>query len=156
VSALPIPTGGATHVFDIIAVIVAGQLVLGREHIWIPERWHRLQLAGDKQQKFLRGLLKGIRKLERISKPRLRHLLTHRLGTIAFGVVVIMLTTAAFFAPPFSGLDTLPALGVVLLSLGVLLEDALIAVVGLTVGVVGVVLAVTVGSAALHGVSNLV
>ena len=29
----------------------------------------------------------------------------------------------AFLAPPFTGLDTLPSLGVVLLSLGVLLED---------------------------------
>ncbi|MCW2958198.1 MAG: exopolysaccharide biosynthesis protein [Solirubrobacterales bacterium] len=156
VSALPIPTGGATHVFDIVAVLVAAQLVLGREHIWIPKRWQGLQLAGAKQQKFLNGMLKAIRKLERVSRPRLRHLLTHRLSNIVFGVVVILLTAAAFFAPPFSGLDTLPALGVVLISLGVLLEDALIAVVGLIVGVVGVILAITVGSAALHGVSNLI
>jgi hypothetical protein len=156
VSALPIPTGGATHVFDIVAVLVAAQLVLGREQIWIPERWQGLQLAGDKQQKFLNGLLKSIRKLERISKPRLRGLLNHRLSNIVFGLVVIGLTLAAFFAPPFSGLDTLPALGVVLISLGVLLEDALIAVVGFVIGVAGVILAITVGSAALHGVSNLI
>jgi hypothetical protein len=155
VSALPIPTGGATHVFDIVAILVAGQLVLGREHIWIPQRWQGLQLAGSKQQKFLNGLLKGIRKLEKVSKPRLRRLFDHRLAQLVFGLVVIAFTLAAFFAPPFSGLDTLPALGVVIVSLGVLLEDALIALVGLVAGVAGIILTVTLGSAALHGVSSL-
>jgi hypothetical protein len=38
-------------------------------------------------------------------------------------------SVGAFFAPPFTGLDTLPALGVVLLSLGVLLKDFLVVVV---------------------------
>lgn len=156
VSALPIPTGGATHVFDIVAILVAGELVLGREHIWIPERWQGIQLAGSKQQRFLNGLLKGIRKLEKVSKPRLRHVFDHRLAKIVFGLAVIALTLAAFFAPPFSGLDTLPALGVVLISLGVLLEDALIALVGLVAGVAGVILTITLGSAALHGVSSLI
>ena len=56
---------------------------------------------------------------------------------------------AAFVAPPFSGLDTLPSLGVVILSLGVLLEDFLVAVVGLVAGAAGVALEVALGSAAL-------
>ncbi len=45
----------------------------------------------------------------------------------------------AFVAPPFTGLDTLPSLGVVLISLGVLLDDALLALIGLVVGAVGAV-----------------
>jgi hypothetical protein len=58
-------------------------------------------------------------------------------------------------APPFTGLDTLPALGVVLLSLGVLLEDVIVVVVALVVGFVGVVLEIFLGSAAVHGVGSL-
>src|SRR6476661_5167121 len=61
VSALPLPTGGATHVFEIIAVLVAAQLVAGRDRIWIPQRWRGLQLGGSRQQKFIRGLLRMIR-----------------------------------------------------------------------------------------------
>src|SRR6478736_3225059 len=72
VSALPLPTGGATHVFDVIAVLAAAQLVVGRDEIWIPARWRKLQLAGSKQQRFLSGLLKVLRFLERFSRPRLR------------------------------------------------------------------------------------
>src|ERR1700749_4158704 len=53
VPALPLPTGGATHVFEIIAVLLALQLIVGRDQIWLPERWCKLELAGPKQQRFI-------------------------------------------------------------------------------------------------------
>jgi hypothetical protein len=155
VPALPLPTGGATHVFEAIAVLLALQLVAGREEIWLPQRWRRLQLAGPRQQKFLNGLMKLIRWLERFSRPRLTFLFEHRLTDVVFGLLVIALSVAAFVAPPFSGLDTLPSLGVVLLSLGVLLEDILVVALGIVVGVAGVVLEIILGSAAVNGVSSL-
>src|SRR6201987_2972082 len=49
VSALPLPTGGATHVFEIVAVLLAAQLVVGRQEIWVPKRWRDLDLGGPKQ-----------------------------------------------------------------------------------------------------------
>jgi len=156
VPALPLPTGGATHVFEIIAVLLAAQLVAGRDHIWLPMRWRNLQLAGPRQQRFLAGLMRLIRRLERISRPRLRFLFDHRLSNIVFGVLVIAGCAGAFLAPPFTGLDTLPALGVVLLSLGVLLEDFAIVAAGLIVGAAGVVLEIVLGSAAIKGISHLI
>ena len=81
--------------------------------------------------------MRMIRRLEKISRPRLRFLFNHRLSNIVFGLLVIGGSIAAFFAPPFTGLDTLPALGVVLLSLAVLLEDILLAIVAFAVGAPG-------------------
>src|SRR5512132_202092 len=46
VPALPLPTGGATHVFEIVAMLLAAQLVAGRDVIWLPRRWCKLELAG--------------------------------------------------------------------------------------------------------------
>jgi hypothetical protein len=155
VPALPLPTGGATHVFEIIAMLLALQLIVGRDEIWLPQRWRKLQLAGDRQQRFINALMKMIRWLERFSRPRLRFLFDHRLTNIVFGVLVIAGAAAAFFAPPFSGLDTLPSLGVVLLSLGVLLEDFVLVVVALVAGVAGVVLEVVLGKAAINGIGKL-
>jgi hypothetical protein len=114
VSALPLPTGGATHVFAIIAVLLALELIAGRDQIWLPQRWRKLELAGDKQQRFIAALMKAIRRL-----------------------------------------DTLPSLGVVLLSLGVLLEDFVLVVLALVVGVAGVLLAVVLGNAAINGLGKL-
>ena len=155
VPALPLPTGGATHVFEIIAALLALQLIVGRDQIWLPQKWCKLELAGPKQQKFIAGLMKLIRRLERISRPRLRFLFNRRVSNSIFGLLVIGGTAGAFFAPPFTGLDTLPALGVVLLSLGVLLEDVIVVAVGLIVGVAGVLLEIIVGSAVVHGVSSI-
>jgi hypothetical protein len=155
VPALPLPTGGATHVFEIIAVLLALELIAGRDQIWLPQRWRKLELAGEKQQRFITGLMKMIRRLERFSRPRLRFLFDHRLSNIVFGLLVVGLSVGAFLAPPFTGLDTLPALGVVLLSLGVLLEDFLLVVLALVVGAGGVVLEVVLGSAALKGIETL-
>jgi hypothetical protein len=155
VPALPLPTGGATHVFEVIAIVLAAQLVAGRDHIWLPKRWRDLELAGERQQRFIARLMRLIRRLERISRPRLRFLFDHRLSNIVFGVLVIGGSLGAFLAPPFTGLDTLPALGVVLLSLGVLLEDFAIVIAALVVGVAGVVLEIVLGSAALKGIEHL-
>jgi hypothetical protein len=155
VSALPLPTGGATHVFEIIAVLLALELIAGREEIWLPQRWRNLELAGKTQRRFITALMRMIRWLERYSRPRLRFLFDHRLSNIVFGLLVVGGSVGAFLAPPFTGLDTLPSLGVVLLSLGVLLEDSVVVVVALVVGVAGIVLEVVLGSAAIHGLGNL-
>jgi hypothetical protein len=155
VPALPLPTGGATHVFEIIAVLTALQLVVGRTEIWLPKRWRSIELVGKRRDRFIRGLLGLIRRLERISRPRLRFLFGRRWSNIVFGLVVIGGSVAAFLAPPFTGLDTLPALGVVLVALSVLLEDFLITLVGLVTLAAGVVLEVVLGAAAIRGIWGL-
>ena len=150
VPALPLPTGGATHVFEVIAVLVALQLIVGRTQIWLPRRWRALDLAGPKRDRFLHTLMRLIRRLERISRPRLTFLFDHRLSNAVYGALVALGSTAAFLAPPFSGLDTLPALGVVVLSLGVLLEDALVVFAGLLVGATGVAVEIALGRAVVR------
>jgi hypothetical protein len=155
VPALPLPTGGATHVVEIVTALLALELIAGRDEIWLPQRWRRLQLAGPGRQKFLNGLMKMIRRLERFSKPRFRFLFNHRATSVVFGLLVLAGTVGAFAAPPFTGLDTLPSLGVVLLSLSVLLEDFVIAVIGIVLGVGGVIVEVVLGKAAISGIGKL-
>jgi hypothetical protein len=155
VPALPLPTGGATHVFEIVAMLLALQMMVGSRSIWLPARWRRLELAGPRQKRFIVGLMKLIRRLERFSKPRLSFLFDHRLSNMVFGLLVLAGSLAAFLAPPFTGLDTLPSLGVVLLSLGFLLEDILVVLVALAVGVAGVALEIVLGSAAVGGIEKL-
>jgi hypothetical protein len=153
--ALPLPTGGATHLFLVIAALLAAQLMAGRNEVWLPQRWRGLSLAGEKQQRFLVSLTRFVRRLERISRPRLAFLFRYRLADVLFGLLVIGGSIAAFVAPPFTGLDTLPALGVVFLALAMLFEDALVAAAGLVVLVLGVVLEVALGAAAVNGISSL-
>jgi hypothetical protein len=113
VPALPLPTGGVTHVLEVAIMLLALELIVGRLTIWLPDRWKQLELAGASRERFTSALVKRIRWFERFSRPRLRPLLRQRSSHVVFGVVVFTLALTAFVAPPFSGLDTLPALGVV-------------------------------------------
>jgi hypothetical protein len=155
VPALPLPTGGATHVLEVIAMLLSLQLIVGRRKVWLPARWLRLELAGPKQQRFVHGLLKMIRWFERFTRSRLRAAFEHRLSSSIFGLVILLLSIAAFLAPPFSGLDTLPALGGVVVSLAVLLEDFALVVLGLVIGVAGITLEIVIGKAALSQITKL-
>jgi hypothetical protein len=155
VPALPLPTGGATHVFEIIAMLLSLQLIVGRDEVWLPQRWCRLQLESARRQKFLNTLLRVIRRLERFSMRRWAWLFEHRLTNHLFGVAILLLSIAAFVAPPFSGLDTLPSLGAVVISVGVLLEDFLIVIGGVVIGAGGVLLEVVLGKAAFKGAKHL-
>ncbi len=155
VPALPLPTGGVTHVFELIAALIAVELIVGRHEVWLPQRWRAIELAGSRQQRFIAGLMRLIRRLERYSRPRMRFLFRQRFTDILFGLVAIAGTAGAFLAPPFSGLDTLPALGVVVLSLGVLLEDVLVALVGMLLVATGIALELALGAAAVHGLSSI-
>jgi hypothetical protein len=155
VPALPLPTGGVTHVFEVVAMLLAVQVIANRDRIWLPRRWRGIDVAGPNQQRFTNALMRTVRRLERISRPRLTFMFGHRLSNVAFGALVLGGSLGAFLAPPFSGLDTLPALGVVLLSLGVLLEDFLVVIVGVAMGVAGVVLEIALGRLAIDALGEL-
>ena len=153
VPALPLPTGGATHLFEIVAVVLALQLMTGREEIWLPERWRELELATG--GRFMRGILRIVRTLERVSRPRGSIVFQSRAANGVFGLLIAVGAITAFLAPPFTGLDTLPALGAVLIALGILLEDLLVVVIGATVEIAGAALVVVVGAAAIHSLGDL-
>jgi len=145
--ALPLPTGAVSHVLEVVTMLLALELVIGRTEVWIPDRFQDRELKGLTGPKFSGALVKRIRWFEKFSRPRMARLLESRLTGVALGVAVFGLALTAFLSPPFSGLDTLPSLGVVVLGLGVLLGDIVVAGVGLGLGVVGVVVVVGLGKA---------
>lgn len=153
--ALPLPTGGATHVLEGITMLLAVELIVGRRRVWLPERWKKLELAGASRLTFIGILLRRIRWLERFSRPRGRWLFCQPFSGIVFGVAVFALTLTAFLAPPFSGLDTLPSIGVVMLALGVLLADVVLAAAGVVVGALGVVAVVGLGNIVVKALGQL-
>ena len=155
VPALPLPTGGVTHVLEAITMLLALELLVGRRTIWLPARFRRFEVGGGSSERFARGLVTRIRWFERFSRPRLGWLLRQRLSGIVFGALVLALALTAFLAPPFSGLDTLPSLGVVVLSLGVLLEDFVLACAGLVIGALGVATVIGLGGLVVRSLHHL-
>jgi hypothetical protein len=153
--ALPLPTGGLTHVFELIAIIVALQMVLGRSTLWLPKRFAQRELGASMTGKAVPFISRRIRWFERFSHPRLAGLFNQRWFTRLLGLVIVAFTIGAAVAPPFSGLDTLPALGVVVICLAIILEDAVVLAIGSAIGLGGIALIVTIGAALAHFVRGL-
>jgi hypothetical protein len=152
--ALPIPTGGITHVTELITMLVCLQLIIGRKNVWLPARWQKFNAGRLLSGKAAGKLMSFIAWFERFSKQRWSRILMRNPAPQAVGLVVLVFTVAAFVAPPFSGLDTLPALGVVIISLALLFEDALILAFGIIAGALGIGLEVAAGTALYEGVRH--
>lgn len=149
-SALPIPTGGVTDVFAVITILFSLQMVLGRKTLWLPKRWRKMKLTKVFTNKLLPGLVKLIRWLERFSNPRQAWVFKGRLSDVILGFSVLILAAATIAAPPFSGLDTIPALGIVIISAGIVLKDGVMTIVGWHIGAAGILIQLLLGKAAIN------
>jgi hypothetical protein len=147
-SAIPVPTGGVTHVLELIAVLVTLQIIVGRRELWLPQRIREHELGKTITGKAIPAIVRRVRWFERWARPRLAELLDKRIARTVLGVFLLLFVAGALVAPPFSGLDTLPSLGVVIVCLGLIFSDMLIVALGIAAGTAGIALVVALGSAA--------
>lgn len=135
---LPLPTGGITHIFEIITMLLAIELILGQKTIWLPKRWRNLELGKAVQARAIPFIIRRIKWFEKVARPRLKGLVGSHLFLRLIGIITFVFALAAFVAPPFSGLDTLPSLGAVIVALAIIFDDAMILVLGILAGTVGI------------------
>lgn len=156
IPALPLPTGGITHLLEIVAMLLSLQLIFGRSSVWVPRRWRDVSFGEGRGARFIDGLIATTTKLERFSDPRLTWMFGHWWSNLLYGLAMLAGSLAAFLAPPFSGLDTVPSLGVIILSIGVIMEDMIYVAVGFLLILAAPVLEITVGTAIYDWVKGLV
>jgi hypothetical protein len=153
--ALPIPTAGISDLFTLIAIVVAIQLVLGRTTLWLPRRWQERELSKAMRDKALPFIARRIRWFEKFSQPRGVAVFQSRTPMRVVGLAIIALGLGTMLAPPFSGLDTIPAMGAVVIALAVILEDVVVLAIGVALGALGIALELTLGAAAVELVQRL-
>lgn len=94
-----IPT--VPSIFGILITIIGGQIILGREHIWLPRWILRKTIKTKRLEAAIQRLDKPARYIDTLTKPRL-HLLTAKAGTnIAAGACIglALLTPIMEFVP---------------------------------------------------------
>ena len=138
IPSLPIPTGGITHVFEAITILLAIEQIIGLRTIWTPKSLGKREIPISIIKKALPFLIRRIKWFEKYSRPRFSKFLANPIVNSMFGIIILGLALIAITAVPFSGLDTLPSLGIVFISLGLILEDIVGAIVGILIGLAGV------------------
>lgn len=155
IPALPLPTGGITHVFEVIVILMSAQMVIGFQKFWLPKKLKKTRLNSLTHPKTINKITKLIHWFEKHSKPRMSSTIKSKIFISSSALVVLIFSLSAFISPPFSGLDTLPSLGVVVLSLGLLLEDMLVVILGIIVGILGIGLIIFLSDAIIKSALHL-
>lgn len=150
INLLPLPPG-ATTVTGAPLLLIAAQLAIGRDHLWLPRRLMDATLPRPGFAQGVARLAPALRTAERLTRPRLSLLVTD-LSERLIGLACLLLAFVLILPIPFGNL--VPALTCALFSLALLQRDGVAALAGwgmsaVTVGILAVVWR-TVQRAALH------
>lgn len=146
IPALPLPTGGISHVLELIAVLISSEIVIGRKTIWLPKRLYKKDISKIGERKSVKNLIAKLKWVENHSKPRLKNIVKNEIFFRTTGIILIIFSITAFSALPFSGLDTLPAMGVVVIALSLIFEDMLLYIAGFIIGSLGIATVIGLGA----------
>lgn len=153
--ALPLPTGGISHVLEVIAMLVALQLMVGWRGFWLPIALANREMHVPKHNSTIGRAIRTLAWLESHSRPRLSSLMQSRAGRQLIGLFIFLYSLVAFMAPPFSGLDTFPSIGVEIIALALVLDDAALFAAGVLAGAIGSAIVVGAGTLVLSGIRLL-
>lgn len=128
---IPVSIPGFSTVFGAIIFFIAISLLVNQQ-LWLPKKLKKKEIPSDKLKASLTKGLKWFQFIERISKPHRFKMLAgnkaaYLINTISilFGAILLMFPLGFV---PFS--NTLPALAILFLSIGILQKDGGIIVLG--------------------------
>lgn len=125
-SALPIPGTGISTPLGVGIVFIAGQMILGRKHLWLPQKVLNLPVSKKFAHKMTKSLSWILKKFERFIRPRVPWIKS-RAGHVVFGILVIAL--ACLMQLPLPLTNTMPAMVVFCLAIALTEDDGLLAII---------------------------
>lgn len=136
-SALPVPAPGYSTPFGIVITLVALQMLLGRQRLWLPQRLQAIRIKPSLARKMLGAASKFLHFSERWIRPRQRWIRS-KLGQAALAVVIIIMAILMILPIPLT--NTAPAMVIFLIGLGLAEEDGLLAICAFGLGCLAVAL----------------
>ncbi len=126
--AIPMPHFGLALPVAVLLVLLAAQMLLGHRLPWLPQRFLDYDMGQGWIQKLLRLGLPWLQRVERIAQPRFEIVCTSLPGKVLLASGVILATL--LMALPLPATNAPPALGILLVGVGLLEEDGLLSLVG--------------------------
>ena len=140
---LPFPPGVPT-IMSFPLLFISFQITLGRKKMYLPHFVSHYKLNTIFLAKACRKSARYLRFLNKISTPRLHFFVSGFAKPFAGFIALIF---AIFVFLPLPGSNFFPAIGISMISVGVVLEDGLFVLTGLLVGLIGIVLSCIFGYA---------
>lgn len=134
-----IPT--APSILALLVALIAGQLLVGRQTLWLPKRMLRMSLSSARLHRSLGAIRKPVHALDAVMRPRLCFLT----GKVGARVVALACVAVAATVPPLELLPfvaVVPATAIAAFGLGLVTRDGI---------VISLAFAATFGALALVG-----
>jgi hypothetical protein len=125
----PIPLPGVSTPLGIAIVLLGVAMALGRP-LWLPKRWLDHELRSALVIRIGSGGQRLLKKVERFIKPRGLWFHRHRWAHAIAGIVIAVSGAELALPLPIVFTNTLPALAIATTAVGLLEEDAVLAIIG--------------------------
>ena len=129
---VPLPIPGIHMLLAIPLFYLSLQQTVGRHEVWFPEKVRDYKIPNKAFHEVGRKTIPWIKKIEKISKPRLEFL-TRGGFFCFFGAVIFYIT--AFLSIPLPLTNLVPAMGIALMAIGFLIRDGLALLLGALIGI---------------------
>lgn len=136
-SALPIPAPGYSTPFGILILLLAWQLIVGKQDIHLPERFGKLRLSPKLRGRMVSALDAVLGRLERFIRPR-QGWVGSQGGRRLLGSLITVMALLMILPIPLT--NTAPAGVIFLIALGLTEEDGLVCLFGAIIGAFAVLL----------------
>jgi len=138
---VPVHVPGFSWVISVPMAAIGAQMVVDRERLWLPSSLLNRRVSARLVKRIARAMLPTVRRLDRISGPR-ASIVTGSAGRRLAGLCVLLLSL--LIALPIPGTNTVLALTVFVIALGLIRGDGLLIAAGMVLTVVAAALMGTV------------
>jgi hypothetical protein len=141
---LPFTPPGVSAPFAMVVIIVAAQIIANRQQPWFPKRVLDKQIkTGD--SRFMKALKKSCEFFERFLRPRAKWVYAPVFMRWVMAPLIILAALAMML--PLPGTNSLPALSILLIALGMLEDDGAFGLIGSLLAFFGMTIAAAFGFA---------
>jgi hypothetical protein len=130
-AALPLPGLGINVIIALPLLFLTVQQAMGRHTIWIPEKIKYKSISSAKFGAMLDKSLPLVKKVEFFVRPRLGFI-TQGIFSVLIGIFGLIMTLSICIPLPLT--NTVPAMGIALMAIGVIMRDGLAVIAGAVLG----------------------
>lgn len=130
---IPVPTFGLKSLVCLPMAFLTIQQAMGRHTLWLPKIFTKQVIKEEIFDAFIDHSLTWTRKLENVAKPRMPFM-TQGLQSRLIGITGTFMIACIIIPLPFT--NTVPAIGIILMAVGVLMRDGLAILSGMILGTV--------------------
>ncbi len=135
-AALPLPGLGVNVIIALPLLFLTTQQAMGRHRIWIPEWMKYKSINRNSFEGFVDAAVPYVQKLEILVRPRLGFITR---GVFSHIIGVLGMVMALSICVPLPLTNTVPAFGIALMAIGVIMRDGLAVIAGAIIGTLWVV-----------------